>query len=397
MNARRLPSSLALVLVLARFTSSAKIALWPGFLEERVKPLWCVYDNRANERPWRYLPRDVPVAHCTALVYTYVGLSRDGRNVTSLKPDFDYGSAGLRAVSQLKASPSLTVRRGRRALRSYLALGGPPTDSRRFAAAVEGSDGARAALMESARNWLHDFGYDGLLLHIDQPEAFASSDAAINDFVFAMHEYLGKQGLFFSVVLPPEADRRSTYYSPYAYAQKLGALVLWSHDLVDQPREPTCPAPLYRSLRESHSLASVVESVRASYTAEDAARLVLSRVLLTFSLAGFHFSLEPANQRHKGHPHPPLPREILIDTASYVAYHQFCHDKGWNTTYNEVTGCVEMTGAHGWISYPGRPRRELLSDVAGAVLFDMDMDDFAGVCGKKHALTRTFSNTLNLS
>ncbi|XP_077560820.1 uncharacterized protein LOC144175644 [Haemaphysalis longicornis] len=218
-----------------------------------------------------------------------------------------------------------------------------------------------------------------------------------------MHEYLGKQGWRFSVVLPPEADRRSTFYSPYAYAQKLGAVVLWSHDLVDQPQEPTCPAPLYSSRRESqygHSrcgYASVVEHVRASYTAEEAARLVLSRVLLTFSLAGFHFSLEPANPRHKGHPHPPPPREILVDTASYVAYHQFCRDKGWNTTYNEITGCVEMAGVHGWISYPGRPRREILSDVAGAVLFDMDMDDFAGVCGKKHALTRTFSNTLNLS
>ncbi|KAH9372438.1 hypothetical protein HPB48_012861 [Haemaphysalis longicornis] len=101
MKARGWQSSLVLVLALARFASSAKIALWPGFLEERVKPLWCVYDNRAAARPWRYLPRDVPVAYCTAVVYAYVGLSRDGRNVTSLKPDVDYGSGGQSVIFTL--------------------------------------------------------------------------------------------------------------------------------------------------------------------------------------------------------------------------------------------------------------------------------------------------------
>ncbi|KAL1473618.1 hypothetical protein MTO96_038572 [Rhipicephalus appendiculatus] len=58
---------------------------------ERVKPLWCVYDNRVDERPWRFLPRDIPTAQRTAVVYAYLGLSPCGRNLTSYKPDFDFG------------------------------------------------------------------------------------------------------------------------------------------------------------------------------------------------------------------------------------------------------------------------------------------------------------------
>ncbi|KAL1469709.1 hypothetical protein MTO96_024877 [Rhipicephalus appendiculatus] len=72
-------------------SASSKFDAWPGILEERVKPLWCVYDNRVDERPWRFLPRDIPTAQCTAVVYAYLGLSPGGRNLTSYKPDFDFG------------------------------------------------------------------------------------------------------------------------------------------------------------------------------------------------------------------------------------------------------------------------------------------------------------------
>ncbi|KAL3177672.1 hypothetical protein MRX96_009605 [Rhipicephalus microplus] len=186
-----------------------------------------------------------------------------------------------------------------------------------------------------------------------------------------------------------------------ASARKLEAFVVWSHDLVVNPREATCPSP-FNSRHEHHgpkprSLAKLVDSIGASYASEKQARLVMSRMLLTFSLAGFYFDLEQPNPRHRGHPHPPLPREVITESASYIAYHQVCSDKRWNRTYNEVTGCVEMIGESGWISYPGRPRRELLSKVAGAMLFDLDMDDYEGVCGKNHALTKTFSNLLNTS
>ncbi|KAL1467787.1 hypothetical protein MTO96_041926, partial [Rhipicephalus appendiculatus] len=66
----------------------------------------------------------------------------------------------------------------------------------------------------------------------------------------------------------------------------------------------------------------LVDSVGASYASEEQARLVMSRMLLTFSLAGFYFDLEQPNPRHRGHPHPPLPREVITESASYVAYHQ---------------------------------------------------------------------------
>lgn len=367
--------------------------MWPGILEERVKPLWCVYDNRVDERPWRYLPRDIPVEQCTAVVYAYLGLTLDGRNLTSYKPDFDFGPVGLRAVSALKGS--------RQAMRTLLAVGGPDTDSRRFARAVQGIEGARSALMNSVLHWLRALRYDGVLLHIARPESFTTSDYEVNEFVLAMHEFLQRSGKMVSVVLPTEPERRNTYFSPYAYAEKLEAMVLWSHDLIERPRTATCPSPI-RSERgrhgsRLHSLASVLESVGLSYGAEEQTRLVMSHMLLTFSLAGFYFDLEQPSPMHRGHPHPPLPREVMVDSASYIAYHQICGDKRWNTTYNAVTGCVEMVGEHGWISYPGRPRREVLAKVAGAVLFDLDMDDYEGLCGKKHALTRTFSNLLNMS
>ncbi|XP_070395607.1 uncharacterized protein [Dermacentor albipictus] len=342
----------------------SNFGVWPGILEERVKPLWCVYDNRVDERPWRFLPRDIPTAQCTSVVYTYLGLSPGGRNLTSYKPNFDFGPAGLSAVSALKRQHERPVR-----LRALLAVGGPDTDSRLFEHPVEGTEGARSALMANAEHWLRVFDFDGLLVHIDRPESFTTSDYTINEFVFAMYEFMKTRDKFFSVILPADKDRRSAYFSPYAYAQKLEAFVVWSHDLVVHPREPTCPSPL--NTKHKHhgpkvlSLAELVDSVGASYATEEEAHLVMSRMMLTFSLAGFYFDLEQPNPRHRGHPHPPLPREVMLESASYVAYHQICGDKQWNTTYNAVTGCVEMIGENGWISYPGRPRRELLAIKSG--------------------------------
>ncbi|KAL3177670.1 hypothetical protein MRX96_009603 [Rhipicephalus microplus] len=36
-----------------------------------------------------------PTAQCTAVVYAYLGLSPGGRNLTSYKPDFDFGPGVL--------------------------------------------------------------------------------------------------------------------------------------------------------------------------------------------------------------------------------------------------------------------------------------------------------------
>ncbi|KAH7947512.1 hypothetical protein HPB52_012575 [Rhipicephalus sanguineus] len=213
-------TSTALVVLVFRVLShislsaSSKFGAWPGILEERVKPLWCVYDNRVDERPWRFQPRDVPTAQCTAVVYAYLGLSPGGRNLTSYKPDFDFGPEGLRAVSALKRRHHHRPR-----LRALLAVGGPDMDSRLFAEPVEGVEGARSALMANAEQWLRVLGFDGLLVHINRPESFTTSDYTINEFVFAFYEYLKKRGKFFSLILPPEEDRRSTYFSPYSYAQ----------------------------------------------------------------------------------------------------------------------------------------------------------------------------------
>ncbi|CAN8010489.1 unnamed protein product, partial [Ixodes pacificus] len=353
------------------------------------KPLWCFYDHEGPERPWPYTPKDVPFTYCTALVYCCLGLSEDGRNITSLRPEIDFGEHGLRQFSWLKSHA--------RGLKVYLVLGGHETNSARFAPAVEDSQYARVDLLLNTHHWLDAFDYDGIVLQIMEPESFAVTDSSINEFVLAMHGSLKERRKDFSVILPPEASRRNTYFSPLVYARQMDLLVQWSHNLVEKPVKATCPSPLHGDDDEKAlSVEGILESVKSSYL-EEQAEAVLSKLMLSFSFVGFSYELTNSSRKHLNHPHAPLPRPVLIRTAQPVAYHQICKaSTAWNTTYNQVTGCLELVGKDSFVSYPGRPPRELLKRTAGAALFNMDMDDFQGLCGKKNSLTRTFASFLNL-
>ncbi|XP_064479535.1 chitinase-like protein 3 [Ornithodoros turicata] len=352
----------------------------------KEKPLWCFYTPHTPSSNVTYQPVDIPVEYCSVVAYAYIGLTDSGRNLSSLHPEIDYGSGGFYKLKGLKEKQlDLLI---------YLAIGGSETDSALFGIAVEDAS-VRAELINSIVLWLNYFDYDGVVLHIDHPESYTTTDNT-NDLIMAMGNILKGHRKGFSVILPPEASRRNTLFSPFDYAVMLDVYVIqWSHNILESPDVPSCPAPLYAD--DGLSVAGILNSILSSY---DTRRLqtMLNKFMFTFSFAGLKYHIHKPTGRHRKL--RPVRRMAAVDlrSATTVAYHEICENvvrRRWNSTYNAESGCMDSGDLSTWVSYPGRPPRSILSLIGGAVAFDLQMDDFMGLCGRKNPLTRTLYHLLN--
>ncbi|CAN7940897.1 unnamed protein product [Ixodes pacificus] len=119
-----------------------------------------------------------------------------------------------------------------------------------------------------------------------------------------------------------------------------------------------------------------------------------NRTIVTLSLQALKFVLRRPNA-------PDRLNSALLDKTTVIPYTEVCRkidlNGGWTWSMDKRSGCVQVYKGSVWISSMHDASDGFIVFSTGVALFDMHMDDYRGVCGRKHVLTNAVVRGVNIS
>ncbi|KAK8779157.1 hypothetical protein V5799_019500 [Amblyomma americanum] len=189
----------------------------------------CYYQTWAYNRPspMTYDIENIPTDLCTHLVYSFVGLDNTTWKVTHVDEEFDVGKDGLsRFVSLKKHHPHL---------KTLLAVGGWAEGGKKYSDMV-GVRARRKAFIQSAVDWLLEYGFDGFDLDWEYPGAsdrqgkFSDKDNFLK-LVKEMRAAFDEHKLLITCAVPVAKFRLDEGYEVEQLAKLLDHIHVMSYDL----------------------------------------------------------------------------------------------------------------------------------------------------------------------
>ncbi|KAH7978500.1 hypothetical protein HPB49_005742 [Dermacentor silvarum] len=338
----------------------------------------CFYNNKAPEHPLSFSPSDIPVGLCSSAIYCCLGPTSDGSNLTFLNIDPSTGPHDLETFSSVVHGLDPSMRR-------FIAIGGPRLNYAHLARALHDS-ASRAEFAKSIMGWLQRpyLQAFGLVLHVLQPEKM-TRHRLLDTFVLELSDMLKSRT--FMLTLPLSGDVESRYFHPLAY-KNVNSFIKMSHRF-GTPTIGSCPNPV-RGLRV-HSLQKVIRDVKAMYNNQwDEG--IKEKTLFTVSLAGYIYWVRNGSLTGltKGR----------VEKHALSGYWDICRkvdDASWNHKYIRETGCLTAWSGRNYVSSLSPKSFKFLDgkrEIKGVVVFDIEKDDFKGMCGDPYPMLRALKESL---
>uniref|UniRef100_A0A182QE01 chitinase n=1 Tax=Anopheles farauti TaxID=69004 RepID=A0A182QE01_9DIPT len=369
------------------------------------KPVLCYYSAWSTYRPGRgqFNVEQIDPFLCTHLLYAFFGVN-DAGAITILDPwldlDAEGGRGNIRRFNELRnINPTL---------RTLAAVGGATVDPVLFSQ-IAASSSLREAFARNARDFCQTHGFDGIDIGWEFPAMHEGNTA--NDkvnFVLLLSQLaaeLRSHGLLVTGALAASETIASIAYDIPGIVPHLDFINLMAYDYNGAWNNFTGHnAPLFAGPSDQNDfqrMLNVDHSV--NYWLRQGAPA--SKLVLGVPAYGRTFTLSNValNGLRAPSDGPGLAGPYTAQPG-YMAYHEICArflpGTGWQRVWEPVQRIPYGFFDHQWIGYDDgdsiREKCNYVNDrnLAGIMIWAMDMDDFHGYCGTRYNLLTTINQCL---
>ncbi|XP_029845198.1 endochitinase [Ixodes scapularis] len=371
------------------------------FIKNGGTPVVCYYHGWAATRssPMNYRIKDIPGDLCTHVNLNYAGIDMDKLTVKDLIPAYQINSRQYKEFTGIK-SKFLFVK-------TMISLGGWDQGGEAFSY-VARDPVRRCNFTKNLYKFLKDNDFDGVDIDWRFP---ASPDRAgqpedKENYVQLLKSFcsLRKKGLTVTATVPI-----TPYYLDAGYdIKEMAKYVDWFNVLgFDLRGRWTGIADVHSPL---HARSFETGDVRNLNVERGLARLVelgapKKKLVLGIPFFGRSFVLQDSNKTQVGAPikdAPAVPGPF-IGSTEIMAYYEICTnivDEIATREFDKEAMCPYIHYDDQWIGYEDEESVGAKMDFiikegyAGVMVYNNDMDDFNGVCGKTHPLLKTIYEKL---
>ncbi|KAL3220000.1 hypothetical protein MRX96_005741 [Rhipicephalus microplus] len=395
--------------------------------DEDRKPVVCYYYGEAMSRPspMNYRVSDIPGHLCNYVTLAFVTMNSETFEIESSMSAYLNNTGLYEEFTSIKKKYSH--------IKTLVSVGGWEYGHSMFSQMVSRSVNRRR-FVKSAVRWMRRYGFDGLDISWQYPGTMVrgGSHADKENFVLVMKELKSefeKYDFMLSTTIPIDPMLLKTGFNVAALSRYVDWFNVFTHDLrgtwtgytdVHSPLRRRCfdrgaiRSSQRGSVTKSHRGArSVAVKAKTPPMSEDGLNRLVKlgapkkKLMLGIPFYGRSYTLlDP--QRHALA--APTRRDVPAVPGPYVmsdeilAYYEVCMDitmLSWRREYDQVGQCPYAYRGDQWVGYEDEESISakvdfvLEQDYGGVMVFNIDMDDFNGVCGVKNPLLNSVCRKFN--
>lgn len=201
-----------------------------------------------------------------------------------------------------------------------------------------------------------------------------------------METCFGAFSKMMALVVPGDEEQRSTFF-PFLVGTKLPyKVVFWTHNLRKIPGPSTV----------AHCVVNLPDIIALQKSLNQTAPELHRQAVVTVSLRALKFQLLITTG-------PNALSSAVPDKTQVLPYTRVCREiapnnNQWRWSMSKRDGCAHGTYQNLWMASLHDASDKYFTNFSTDIaLFDMAYDDYHGVCGSKHPLSRAIVRGLNMS
>ncbi|GFO13885.1 chitinase-3-like protein 1 [Plakobranchus ocellatus] len=360
------------------------------------KKIFCYYSSFAQTRQGagNFLPEDINPHLCTHIIYAFVDISEDGRDLTPFNRN-DQGPNGLyaRTLALKKKNPSLKI---------LLAVGGWQIGSKPFIPMVRTEEN-RKIWVANVVDYLRRHGFDGFDVDWEFPATRGSPaedkfrfTAVMKDLYTAFAEEAsatGRDKLILTMATASGTYYISQSYEPEKIINYLDFMLLMTYNYHGQWEKVTGHhSGLYphRNDPKYGEKGQLYQQWSIDYWLE--VGIPKDKLIVGIPTYAMTFTLADQSQHDVGAPVTGGGRmgQYTRETG-IMAYYEVCENlqrNGWDTAWIDEQAVPYAYGQDQWAGYEDtrsvtlKAKNIVSRDLAGAFVWSVEMGDYRGKCGQ---------------
>ncbi|XP_034825961.1 chitinase-3-like protein 1 isoform X1 [Maniola hyperantus] len=361
---------------------------------------WATYRNGNGKFDVENINTDL----CTHLVYTFIGITEQGY-AKSLDPWLDlednWGRGNFKKFNALKQyKPNL---------KTLLAVGGWNEGSAKYSV-MAASSTLRQNFIRSTLEMVRTHGFDGLDLDWEYPNRRDSvhGKADIDNFTQLTKELraeFDKYGLLLTAAVSAVGSVAVLSYDIPAFTQYVDLVNLMTYDMYGAWDSVTGHnAPLHKGQGDENVPKENVFTVDVALEYWLQQGCPPEKLVLGLPLYGRTFQLSNAN--NNGVRAPASGAGIAgpwTATNGLIGYNEFCQKlktESWDLRYDSLAKVPYAVQGRNWVSYDDpssiaiKIEHALQYNIAGAMIWSIETDDFRGLCAGDFPMLRAINEAL---
>ncbi|KAK0406775.1 hypothetical protein QR680_018798 [Steinernema hermaphroditum] len=344
----------------------------------------CYFTNWAQYRPGvgKYTPKDYSPGLCTHILYAFGWINAQTYKVEKREWNDEVLYKGLNEMKEKD-----------RGLKTLLSIGGAtfPNDLFRTLA---GNSQLRKTFINSAIEWADQYGFDGIDLDWEFPTAGDKANFAVlikeMKSSFAAHaKKSGKPQLLLTAAVTANTQTADAGYDYPKLVNEFDYIFLMAYDFHGSWEQQTgVNAPLRAKQGDPFSL----EVIAFHYAERGFAK---NKIVIGIGTYGRGWTLSSTSNAGLQAPTSGTSKEFPFTRAGgLAAYYELCPllKQGAKRHWDDLSQTPYLVYGNQWFTYDDKESVGIKLDwlmkngFGGAFTWNLDQDDFSGVCGEKYPL-----------